>query len=119
MPDTAASPEAPTVTWICRSSSNVPPVVPAVTVTVVAPALSGRASGFVFRNGLMESTIVGSSSSVIVADASFTVSPVEAPPIVSASSPSMILSSVGVRENVPVALVLPAAIEMSKAVTAA
>ena len=94
-------------------------MVPAVTVTRVAPALSGSLSGSVSRKGLMSRMILGSSLSSMVTSVAFTVSPVEVPDRVSVSSPSMMLSSVGVRVKVPVALVCPAVILMSKGFTAA
>ena len=67
----------------------------------------------------MSRMIFGFSLSVMVTLVPFTVSPVDVPDTESASSPSMMLSSVGVRVNVPVPLFLPFLIVTSKAVTAA
>ena len=86
----------------------------AVTVTVVPDALSDTLDGFADR------LIAGAPSlSVIVTPASFTVSPLEVPSTLMLSLPSTSVSSTGVSVNVPVALLLPAAMVTSKPVTAA
>ena len=85
----------------------------AVTVTVVAAALSTT------LDGLTDRLIAGApSSSVIVTLVPFTVRS-DVPDTVMVSLPSISVSSVGVRVNVAVPLDLPAAMVTSKAETAA
>ena len=67
----------------------------------------------------MSRMICGFSLSSMVTLVPFTVSPVEVPDTEISSSPSMMLSSVGVRVNVPVPLFSPAVIVTSKALSAA
>ena len=85
----------------------------AVTVTVVAGSSSATLDGLAVRL-----TDGGSSSSAIVTLAPFTVRS-DVPPTLMVSLPSTSVSFVGVRVNVAVPLVWPAAMVMSKAVTAA
>ena len=113
MPDFALSPLLPTVTEIVLSAGNVSPSVAAVTVTVVADALSDTLVGFTV------SVISELSSSVIVTSVPFTASPVDVPSTLIFSSPSMIRSPVGVSVNVAVPLPAPAAMVTSKPLTAA
>ena len=86
----------------------------AVTVTVVASAVSATLDGFTDR------LIAGaSSSSLSVRLVPLTDRPVELPATEMCSSPSTSVSSVGVSVNVAVPLLLPAAMVTSKPVTAA
>ena len=119
MPEVALSPLSPTETATVRSVLNVSPSVAAVTVTVMASPPSGTLTGVTSfgARGVRVITVVSSSVSVTVSG--FTVMPVDVPATVIDSSPSMILSWVGVRLNVPVALVSPCLMVMSKAATAA
>ena len=114
MPEVAPSALSPTVTETVRLPENVLlSVTVAVTVTVAAPPFSAALDGAALRS----IPAVSSSVSVIVADS--TVRPVEAPLTEIVSSSSTIESSVGVSVNVAVPLVSPAAMSMSKPVTAA
>ena len=109
MPEVAPSPLLPTVTLTVRAVLKVvSPSVAAVTVTVVPDTPSETLAGFAER----VSSVLSSSPRVMPALS--TVRPVEDPDTVIVSSPSMILSCVGVRVNVPVALVWPAAMVMSR-----
>ena len=120
MPETALSPLPPTETVTVRSSANVlPSATVAVTVTSAPPPFSGTSAGAALRSieGVMRGEDVSSSSRLMVTEP--TVRPVAWPPTVSDSAPSMIESFVGVRVNVPEPLVSPAAMSMSKSLTAA
>ena len=86
----------------------------AFTVTVVPDAPSETVAGLADR--LTPGT---TSSSVMVALVPFTVRPVAVPETLTVSSPSTSVSCFGVRMNVPVPLVLPAAIVTSRSATAA
>ena len=86
----------------------------AVTVTVVPDAPSDTLVGIAVR------LISGApSSSPIVALVPFTVSPVDAPVTLTASSPSTSVSCFGVRVKVSLPLVLPAPMVTSRSATAA
>ena len=113
MPDVALSVLAPTLTVTVRAVLKVSPSVEAVTVTVVTDAPSDTLFGSAF------SVRPVLSSSVSVTLVPFTVSTPDVPATVIASAPSISVSSVGVSVNVPVPLVLPAVMVMSKPVTAA
>ena len=110
MPSVALSALLPTATVIVLSASKVPPAVSASTVTVVAPPFSAT------LDGVAVSVIVPSSLSVSV---TFAMSAGFEPGMEtsSVSLPSTSVSSVGVRVNVPVTLVLPAASLNSKSST--
>ena len=86
----------------------------AVTVTVVPEAPSDTLAGFVDR--LTDGAL---SSSMIVTVSPVTVRPLDVPDTVAVSSPSTSVSCFGVKMNVPVALVSPAAMVMSRSATAA
>ena len=89
------------------------PPVDAVTVIDVPDAFSST------LDGEMDTEKFGVSSSVSFGVAPWTVRSVEVPATVKVSSPSTRVSAVGVSVNVPVPLVCPAVIVMSKPVTAA
>ena len=86
----------------------------AVTVTVVAAALSATLDGLTDRL-----TAGAPSLSVIVTLVPFTVRSVVVPSTPIVSLPSIRVSSVGFSSNVPVPLVRPFVIVMSKPLTAA
>ena len=86
-------PLSPTLTVTVRSAGNVSPSVAAVTVTVVADALSAT------LDGLTLSVMSVLSLSVRVTLVPLTVRPVEVPSTLMVSSPSTIVSSVGVRKK--------------------
>ena len=86
----------------------------AVTVTVVADALSETLDGFTVRL-----TAGAGSSSVMVALAPFTVRSVDVPSTLMVSLPSTSVSCFGVRVNVPVPLVSPAVMVTSRSATSA
>ena len=85
----------------------------AVTVTFVAEASSSTLDGFTVRP-----MAGGVSSSVSARLVPFTVRSAFVPDTVTVSLPSTSVSLVGVSVNVPVPLVLPAAMVTSKPVTA-
>ena len=110
----ALSPALPIFTRTVRSETNVSPSVSAVTVTEVAASPS-----FTLDGSRLDSLISVASSSVIVMLVPFTVRSAFVPDTVIVSSPSISVSSVGVRVNVALPLVFPASMVTSKAVTAA
>ena len=92
---------------------NVTPPVEAVTVTVAAPSPSETLAGSA------SSVISVASSSVKVRLVPFTLRSAFVPDTEMVSLPSTSVSSLGVRVNVAVPLAWPAAMVMSKPVTAA
>ena len=114
MPEVAVPPPTDTVTSVAVRSVTLPPSV-AVTVTVVAPSSSDTEAGDTVS--VIDAGAV--SSSVRVISALVTVKPSAAPVTSMVSSPSAIVSWVGVRVNVPVALAVSLGIVTVKSDTAA
>ena len=108
----ASSPFSPTDTVTSVSALTVPLALVAVTVTLVAPPSSVTVAGLADR-------LISASLSSMVTLVPLTVSPVAVPLTLMLSSLSVVESSVGVRVNVPVPFVLPAAMETSKSATVA
>ena len=111
MPEVALSPLEPTETVTVRADETALLAV-AVTVTVVADA-----SSFTLDGATVRVTTESSSASVSVVPVTVECALVPATPMV--SSPSTVVSSVGVSVNVPVPVVAFAASEIVKSVTAA
>ena len=114
MPAVAVSCRLPTATSTVRALATAVDV--AVTVTVLAPPFS------VTLAGLADSVTSGAASSSVsvrVVPVSFALTPSTFPATAIVSSPSASVSWVGVRVNVPVALVAFLARVMSKFDTAA
>ena len=104
---------SPTETVIVRSVEKVSPSVAAVTVTAVASALSETLDGL---NRRVMSVL---SSSVRVTLVLLIVRPVAVPSTLRVSSPSTMVSLVGVRVKVALPLVWPFVMVMSKSATVA
>ena len=111
MADVASSPVSPTDTVTAVSALTVPLALVAVTVTVVAPALSATLDGLADR-------VISSSSSSMVTLVPVTVRSVAVPLTLMLSSLSSVVSSTGVRVKVPVPLLLPESMVRVKSGTA-